>query len=223
MLVSTQLLLDILESRTNDFKGKSHLSATFVSNMTRKKENMLFVFLSFQHRDSTGLVAVLHTLIFQLLYKCQHLRPALLKAYEFDTRALQSFVDFNQQFLMDLLQCVGATYVVLDGLDEIPEAERQALLKGFIHMTNQCPDLKVMVSSREETDICNILYLKAISLRIGLKNAEDIELYFIDRAERWLDTLDIDDAAYSDIKSRLNSVPKKAEGNRLINKALLID
>ena len=153
-------------------KGKSHLSANLVSRMRREHQNILFVFLSFQHRESTNRVAILHSLIFQLLYQHHHLRPALQKAFDSEFRDLQSFADYNQQLLTDLLQCIGVTYIVLDGLDEISEKERPILLNGFLQMSNQCPELKVMISSREESDISGLLHTRALSLRIGLRNSE---------------------------------------------------
>ena len=140
--------------------------------MRREERNILFVFLSFQHRESTNRVAVLHSLIFQLLYQHHYLRPALQKAFDSDFRDLQSFADYNQQLLTDLLQCIGVTYLVIDGLDEITEKERPVLLQGFLQMSNLCPELKVMISSRDETDISGLLRTRALSLRIGLRNSE---------------------------------------------------
>ena len=130
------------------------------------------MFLSFQHRESTNQVAVLHSLIFQLLYQHHYLRPALQKAFDNEYRDLQSFADYNARLLTDLLQCIGVTYVVLDGLDEISEKERPTLLKCFLQMSYQCPELKVMISSREESDISGLLRTRALSLRIGLRNSE---------------------------------------------------
>ncbi|CAD6594213.1 MAG: hypothetical protein ASARMPREDX12_008428 [Alectoria sarmentosa] len=134
---------------------------------------------------------------------------------------LQSFADYNQQLLTDLLQCIGVTYIVLDGLDEISEKERHILLKGFLQMSNHCPELKVMVSSREETDISSLLRSRALSLRIDLRNSQDIKLYFNTRVEEWLDTLEIDDDTYSSLKSLLQGVPQKAEGMFLYAKLVI--
>ena len=143
-----------------------------MSRMRREHQNILFVFLSFQQRESTNRVAVLHSLMFQLLYQHHQLRPALQKAFDSEFRELQSFADYNQQLLTDLLQCIGVTYIVLDGLDEISEKERPTLLNGFLQMSYQCPELKVMISSREESDISDLLRTRALSLRIGLRNSE---------------------------------------------------
>ena len=182
--------------------------------MRSERRNILFVFLSFQHQhqESTIRVAVLHSLIFQLLYEHHDLRPALRKAFDYDNRDLLSFGDYNQQLLTDLVKCIGVTYIVLDGLDEISEKERPVLLKGFLQMSNQCPELKVMVSSREETDIAALLRSRAISLRIALRNSGDIELYFNNRVEDWLETLDIDEATSSSLRTLLRGVPEKAKG-----------
>ena len=140
--------------------------------MRREHQTILFAFLSFQYQKSTNRVAVLHSLTFQLLYQHHHLRPALQKAFDSDFRELQSYADYNQQLLTDLLQCIGVTYIVLDGIDEISEKERPILLKGFLQMSYQCPELKVMISSREESDISGLLRTRALSLRIGLRNSE---------------------------------------------------
>ena len=148
------------------FKGKSHLSASFIARMRSSGKTILFTFLSFQHQETTTVVSVIHSLIFQLLYKHQHLRPALIKAYENDYTELQSYVEYNQQLLTDLLQCIEAPYIVIDGLDEIAEKERQFLLKRLLQISNQCPDLKVLISSREDKDISTALHLKALSLPI---------------------------------------------------------
>lgn len=187
--------------------------------MRRKRETILYVFLSFQHLESTNRVAVLHSLIFQLLYQHHHLRPALQKAYEYDSRDLQSFADYNQQLLTDLVQCIGVTYIVIDGLDEISERERHTLLKGFLQMSNLCPELKVMISSREETDISGLLRSRALSLRIGLRNLEDIELYFRTGVEELLNNkLKIeDDGTYSSLMNLLQSVPQRAKGLAIYN------
>ncbi len=176
---------------------------------------ILFAFLSFQHQETTTVVSVIHSLIFQLLYKHQHLRPALIKAYENDYTELQSYVEYNQQLLTDLLQCVEAPYIVIDGLDEIAEKERQFLLKRLLQISNQCPELKVLISSREDKDISTALHLKALSLPIQQNNAEDIKTYFDYRVKDWLDSLDIEDDIYLSLENLVQSIPSKAEGQEV--------
>ena len=197
-------------------KGKSHLSASFIAKKRSRGDTILFAFLSFQHQETT-VVSVIHSLIFQLLYKHQHLRPALIKAYEDDYTELQSYVEYNQQLLTDLLQCIEAPYIVIDGLDEIAEKERQFLLKRLLQVSNQCPELKVLISSREEKDISTLLYLKALSLPIRLKNAEDIQKYFDYRVKEWLDSLNIEDGNYFYLEKLVQSIPSKAEGQGFLN------
>ena len=184
--------------------------------MRRKNENILFVFLSFQHPESASRISVLHSMIFQLLHEHRDLWPVLQKVYNCDYRELQSFGDYNQQLLSDLIQCIGVTYIVLDGLDEISEKERQVVLLGFLKMSAQCPDLKVMVSSRDENDISNLLQSKALALRIGLRNTKDIETYFNERTGDWLDTLEINDMTRSYLQDLMQDVPSRAEGTYTI-------
>ncbi len=196
-------------------KGKSHLSASFIADMRSCGKTILFAFMSFQHQETTTVVSVIHSLIFQLLYKHQHLRPALIKAYENDYTELQSYVEYNQRLLTDLLQCIEAPYIVIDGLDEIAEKERQYLLKQLLQVSNQCPELKVLISSREEKDISTSLHLKALSLQIRRKNAEDIKKYFDYKVKDWLDSLDIEDDTCLSLENLVQSIPRKAEGQEV--------
>ena len=183
--------------------------------MRSSGKTILFAFLSFQHQETTTVVSVIHSLIFQLLYKHQHLRPALIKAYENDYTELQSYVEYNQQLLTDLLHCIEAPYIVIDGLDEIAEKERHFLLKRLLQVSNQCPELKVLISSREEKDISTSLHLKALSLQIRQKNAGDIKRYFDDKVKDWLDSLDIEDDTYLSLEDLVQSIPSKAEGQEV--------
>ena len=185
--------------------------------MRSSGKTILFAFLSFQHQETTTVVSVIHSLIFQLLYKHQHLRPALIKAYGNDYTELQSYVEYNQQLLTDLLQCIEAPYIVIDGLDEIAEKERQFLLKRLLQVSNQCPELKVLISSREDKDISTALHLKALSLPIRQNNAEDIKTFFDCRVKDWLDSLDIEDDTYLYLETLVQSIPSKAEGQKVPN------
>ena len=198
-------------------KGKSHLSASFITKKKSSGNTILFAFLSFKQQETTTFVRVIHSLIFQLLHKHQHLRPALIKAYENDYTELQSYPDYNQQLLTDLLQCIEAPYIVIDGLDEIAEKEREFLLKRLLQISNQSPELKVLISSRDEKDISALLNLKVLSLPIRQKNAEDIQKYFDYRVKEWLDSLDIEDNDYFDLERLVQSIPSKAEGQGLVN------
>ena len=185
--------------------------------MRSSGKTILFAFLSFQHQETTTVVSVIHSLIFQILYKHQHLRPALIKAYGNDYTELQSYVEYNQQLLTDLLQCIEAPYIVIDGLDEIAEKERQFLLKRLLQVSNQCPELKVLISSREDKDISTALHLKALSLPIRQNNAEDIKTFFDCRVKDWLDSLDIEDDTYLYLETLVQSIPSKAEGQKVPN------
>ena len=75
----------------------------------------------------------------------------------------------------------------------------------------------MLISSREEKDISTLLYLKALSLPIRLKNAEDIQKYFDYRVKEWLDSLNIEDDVYFNLEKLVRSIPSKAEGQGLFN------
>src|SRR5207248_10473682 len=112
-----------------------------------------FAFLSFQHSEDATWIRIMHSLLFQLLYDQRNLRPILFSAYESEFRSLQNSAGYVQQLLTDLLNAIGPTHVVIDGLDEILERQRRDVLQGLISLCDSCPSMKVIVSSRAETDI----------------------------------------------------------------------
>jgi hypothetical protein len=92
--------------------------------MQQRKESVLFAFLSHNHHEETNIVSFLQSLIFQLLLDNPDLRPVLQRAYDNEYRQLHGSEDFNQQLFCSLLQSVGPTFSVLDGLSEIPDRDR---------------------------------------------------------------------------------------------------
>jgi len=133
-------------------------------------------------------------------------------SYENNFRELHSSALFNRDLLCSLVQHVQQTFIVVDGLDEIPEKDRQGILLELVEISKQCPALKVMISSREETDITRLLQSRAISVGIGMRNKEDIALYCKKEVSLWLDGLDLEDEVYEEISGLIHCVTDNSNG-----------
>ena len=182
-----------------------------------KTLNTLFAILSHQNTNTTTL-QVLHSLTFQLLVENKHLQPIVIHAYQSNSRQLSSSADFVQSLLYDLVKGVESVCIIIDGLDEIKEPERQALLFILLKLANDNANLKLLISSRDEADISRLLRTAAQRICIGNKNLSDIEAFVISKANEWLlrcqDDLEreSDSAKANEIREMFQPVATKAEG-----------
>ncbi|RHZ66042.1 hypothetical protein CDV55_107640 [Aspergillus turcosus] len=103
-------------------------------------------------------------------------------------------------------------YFVLDGLDEVLEAERRLLLETVLKLQEEHKNLKLLISSRLEHDIVRILSpnIKPICVEDG--NGQDIQRYVQQRLDMWLSGLPIDPEDRADIEVLLGSIEKSAKG-----------
>ena len=153
---------------------------------------MLFAFLTHQCKHVTAL-QILHAFTFQLLSvrlsEHSDLWPVLDRAYTTKSQELVSSIEYAQAFLVDILRAVELTYIVIDGIDEIDEAERKVLLKIVLQLAAENANVKLLVSSREEVDIGREMKHVAKRLSIGSKNNSDIEDYVTGVIQEWLTNL----------------------------------
>ena len=184
--------------------------------MQQRKENILYIFQSFEDQEEFSKTSVLLSLVFQILYKHPELRPTLQTKYDSNPRELQASADFLQDFLIDLIGSIDEmTYLVIDGLDEVSVQGRCQMLTNLLDLSTRCT-AKILLSSREVADISKLLELRVFNLRIERKNENDIKRYFQQNAEDWLEELSddklIDDCERSEIEKLIEKVPDKAEG-----------
>lgn len=112
----------------------------------------------------------------------------------------------------EILKCLGKTYIVVDGLDEASENERQNLIKMLLAISKDCVEAKLLFSCREETDISRLLKAQAKSIYIGCKNTNDISKYIDSATENWFATLNVGVTEILEIKQMLKPVAVKSEG-----------
>ena len=143
---------------------------------------MLCIF--FSHEDSSPpRIQPLHSLLFQALKEDDSLRPEILRSYSANERKFAS----SPEWIRDLLSRVlhdKPVFIFLDGLDELDEKRRgeakcrEEILQDIFHVVDSCPLVRLLVSSRVESDLKRQLSAKrTLQLRVHENNSDDIKKY----------------------------------------------
>ena len=151
--------------------------------------------------------------MFQLLHNNGRLRLAMQDAYHKHYRQLRSSLDFCKKLFCDFLDSLGVVHMVIDGIDEIPETKRRGALSTLLELKNSCSNLKLLISSRAEADIDQLLRPKAQILTVGQKNLQDISTYVNNTLGQWINTIHITPEESSQVKDQVQQVATKSEGN----------
>lgn len=131
-----------------------------------------------------------------------------------DKRDFMSNLVTAKGLLEDVLKCKGATFVVVDGLDEVEEVERKLLQSSLLDVLHACKDtvLRVCISSRAEDDIARLLAPKAAVIRVHTRNRGGVFTYVNSRFDEWMGNADFLDEGKSEIKALLSPICMKARG-----------
>jgi len=177
--------------------------------------NVLFAFPRHDKPTCSSALNIIHSLIFQVLLDNQALQPVMHEAYTSNYRQLMSSLEFTTELFADLVKEAGPIFIVIDGVDEIAEPERQLLLKALTGQLKACEDFKLLVSSRGERDIARTLGNDVPTVRVDHKNIADIEACIEKQTDDWLPELrsyGADNSMCSEAKLLLKSISSKAKG-----------
>ncbi|PKX97986.1 uncharacterized protein P174DRAFT_508347 [Aspergillus novofumigatus IBT 16806] len=133
-----------------------------------------FAFLSHAFSSSTSALGVLHSLLFQLASHHEDLQDVLCHS---TIEQIKSNVTVAADTLKTVLDCAGQVFLIIDGLDEIDEVERGVLLKQLLHLSHECHETRIFISSRLEEDIAAILEARSEMIRVDGKNEESIQVF----------------------------------------------
>ena len=206
-------------------KGKTFLSSIIVNKLRRGNTNqhpVAFAFLSHQFSQENATLSTLQSILFQLMIDNKALRPILFHNNENDYRKLTSSSDFVRDLLKNIFIVSPITYVVVDGLDEIPEAERLTLLASLIYLHKECPTLKLLVSSRLEYDISRHLGSQCEMFHVHESNTQDIADYVETRIDAWLCQVDLDTDLISETRRLTREIASKSKGILLVCRSRIL-
>ncbi|KAI6778351.1 uncharacterized protein J7T54_002975 [Emericellopsis cladophorae] len=191
--------------------GKTYLAAAAINHI-KKSNQVLFVFASQENPDETALSSI-QTLMFQAATNNAALRTVLVEASE---RELQGNTKYAANLLKSLLMSAGPAYIIIDGLDEIEEIERQILLQQLQMICKDCKELKVLISSRDVHDIERVLKPNAKGIRVDQRNGGAIQTYVNDRLKSWMAEHCDDIDSQSEIVRLLADLSAKAGGKQTL-------
>ncbi|KAF2179185.1 hypothetical protein K469DRAFT_801445 [Zopfia rhizophila CBS 207.26] len=204
--------------------GKTVLAANTIRRMREAGEQVLFAFLTFDNKVQSSVVKVLHSLIFQLIQSYPTLWPILHERFIINVHQISGVPSYVEKLFTDLVRDSGPIFVVLDGVDEVEEVERKDLLSTLLRLKESCKNMKLLISSRAETDIAVLLKKRALSLRVDHNNSEDIELYINTQYDSWVPDLKrygADRFTCSEIRRALEPLKERANGMFLYVKLVL--
>ncbi|PYI24427.1 hypothetical protein BO99DRAFT_92751 [Aspergillus violaceofuscus CBS 115571] len=197
--------------------GKTFLASLAVDK-ARTVAHTAFAFLSHTYSSSTSALSVLHSLIFQLAGRNEDMQDVLCHCTH---DRIRSDVTVAVELLRDLLNCAGPAFLVVDGVDEIEELERGSLLKQLLLLSEKCPETRVFVSSRRESDIAAILEKIAESIRIDKRNEEGIQVFISQQLRQMFESREFLPDVQTQIRQSMEPLASKANGMFLYAKIVL--
>ena len=174
----------------------------------RDGSNVVFAFLSYKDSNITT-VKIFQWFIFQ---DNSHLQPFLSTKYHVNPRKVMSDTKHVQTLLKEILQALNVAYIVIDGLDEINQIERQALLTDLLEINRASSDTKLLISSRVEHDILRLLPIEVEAGEVNDRNMNDIKTYVQELSDLWLVSSGFDVKMAAEIKEMLLPLASKSNG-----------
>ncbi|KAF7877700.1 hypothetical protein EAF04_001371 [Stromatinia cepivora] len=145
--------------------GKSVAMAYLIDELHRQNEHQLpqpKIFYHYCRDDETGqAICIFSVLILSLLGQLSGLKRTFFEWYKQATASGIEPATNSKQLIGWLLKALGTLdrplFLVIDGLDECDRASRRILLKSLRDLSQKTPRLKVLLSSRPEEEILQLL------------------------------------------------------------------
>jgi len=185
--------------------------------MQKTGQCVLFAFISHETQSVGLTLNVLQSLLFQALEEVPSLRLLLPDPSDPDHKKLAREQGFVKELLCTILKSIGPTFMVLDGLDEIEEDALKDLLPVILDMEKNCPETKVLFSSREARHIALVLekHATTTTLRVDKNNTGDIQAFVQTESSDLLlemESCGAGEQERSRIQGALESIATKSEG-----------
>ncbi|KAK0635997.1 hypothetical protein B0T17DRAFT_517828 [Bombardia bombarda] len=200
--------------------GKTTATANAIRQLRTQGNTVLFAFVTHENPSFGSMTPILNSFLFQLV---EANRDLVREVYEPCTGQ-----EVSKKLIMDLFCKLGKThaslFVVIDGLDETDSWKRAEILNTLLAILDTCDNIRIIVSSREERDVVNLLREKVVSVRVNERNGKDIESYVQAEGVTWISRLrelGADDGICKLVEDGLKDVVSKANGMFLYAKLVL--
>lgn len=159
--------------------------------------SVLYFFCSYKRPDLNTCLSILRTFVYQIILQDEQLMSSVYEEYIASPHSIT--VLKCKKMLNHLLGSgspngAGRTFILIDGLDELPEAERAEFLPIVKQMMNNTA-LKIFIASQDLLDIRKVLSKHCTRISVGDKNKRDIRKYIERATEELVDELDLDEVA----------------------------
>lgn len=193
--------------------GKTFLSSSIIEYISGRGDPMVFAFLNYQTRESVSTLQILHSFIWQMTLDHQKFQAPLILTHKQENRRLNSDLSFVKDLFSQLLDMIPIMFIVIDGLDEIPQVERLQLLRTILEILQAKTNVKVLISSRPEDDISRLISKETRPLRVHDCNARDIEAYVSSRASSLVSDASLSGSGLAqEISHLMKAIAAKSEG-----------
>ena len=125
-------------------------------------------------------VAVARGILTQLLSQNDELLPYMYDQCHLSGQSSLLSAEMSRSLLETALTTVSKIYIIIDGIDECPLAERAAILKFFtslIERSDSMEKLRCLFVSQDENDIRKYLRTASVVRLKGSDNSTDIKTY----------------------------------------------
>jgi len=166
-------------SLAKNVQGKTFLSFSILQHLQAKVASVegacaIYAFPTYDNGNTK--TAVVESILYQLCRANTALIPAANQEYDSHISKGRIFDPWDK--LLETFICrAEPMFMVLDGLDECDQNHRKKLLEIIIKLCNDCPNLRVLVSSRKEVDIRQKLETNALMVAVEDRNRSDIEQF----------------------------------------------
>ncbi|KAK9780358.1 hypothetical protein SCAR479_02995 [Seiridium cardinale] len=199
--------------------GKSYLSAAAIDHIKRNHHRVLFAFASHLNKHGLTALSIIQSLVFQAANDDDDFKSVLVESKE---REIQANTGHVSELLATFLRTAkGPTYIIIDGLDEMEECERQILLQRLEGLCKESEGLRLLISSRAEDDICRALAEKGKNIRVQDRNFGSIQNYINHRFEDWVARGQFESNTKTEIFGLLSPLSANARGMFLYARIIL--
>jgi len=185
--------------------------------MTKPAVKTAFAFLTYRETKVTAL-STMHSLVFQLAEKDD---DAMAIICESMANSSSNNLTAVGDLLSSLANYTAPSYIVIDGVDEIREGERDRLVSELLRQVAVCKRLRLILSSRPEADLIRLLRKKTV-IHIHDRNEDSIKNYVENRCQSFFSERRVLPAIRTEILKLLSPLPSRAKGMFLYAR-LIID
>lgn len=201
--------------------GKTVLSSTIIERLETMRQplqnisSVLYFFCSYKQPDKNTCLAILRSFIYQIILQDEQLIDYVYNQYIETPHSITVLV--CKKMLTCLLDSCGPNashiYIVIDGLDELPDAERREflpILKKW--MIEKLAVLRFFIASQDLPDIRKVLRWKSSRITVGDKNKKDIRKYVESATQELIEERCLDEVAPNIGKRIIDSLAPRAGG-----------